>query len=129
MGRTLSVAKSFVQVLAKVDGVGMAKSGITMSEQDFNALFEKLDTNKNGQINYTEYMAGAMSVNLLANVKVMEDAFKFFDRDNSGAISKAEVKAALKKGWISDVQMAELFQNADTNKDEKVLSLLSRRSR
>ena len=106
-------------------GVGMAKSGITMVEADFNALFDKLDTNKNGQINYTEYLAGALDLNLLTNMKIVEDAFRFFDRDNSGTITKAEVKAALMKGWISEVQLAELFQSADSNKDEKVsLSLI-----
>ena len=106
----------------------MQKCGITMTDGDFNALFDRLDTNKNGSINYTEYMAGAMDLSLLTNMKNIESAFKFFDRDNSGFITKTEVRTAMKKGWISDTQLAELFQNADTNKDEKVLFSLTGRS-
>ena len=94
---------------------------MVIADQDFNKLFEDLDKGKTGMITYTEYLAGAVELSSLQNETMLKEAFNFFDRDGSGTISKDEVRISMKKGWISESQLSELFKEIDTNKDEKVL--------
>ncbi|MDR3549478.1 MAG: EF-hand domain-containing protein [Candidatus Pacebacteria bacterium] len=105
--------------------IGLHNSELVLTDKELDSLFAKLDTNKSGAISYTEYLAGAADLAILENEKTLEDAFNFFDRDGSKAISKAEVQSSMNKGWLSEKQLSSLFHEADSNNDEKVSSSLS----
>lgn len=83
-------------------------------------LFTRLDTDKNGCINYTEFLAGAVDLSLSNNEKSLLAAFNFFDRNRSGAIDMDEIRKATKMGWISEIQLAKLFEDVDSNNDKQV---------
>ena len=110
--------------------IGFKASGMIMTDKEFDDLFTRLDTAKSGNITYTEYLAGAADISLLQNEKILEEAFNFFDRDGNKSISRDEIRVAMQKGWMSENQLSDLFNEIDTNKDDKVLvELIKRRLR
>lgn len=58
---------------------------------DFQELFSSLDNDKTGKINYTEFIAGTIDQHIYYKNERLYEAFKKFDKDGSGKISKNEV--------------------------------------
>ena len=58
-------------------------------------MFARIDLDGNGTIDYTEFvMATINEKNLVTNERLLQ-AFKMFDKDNSGALSADEIKDVL----------------------------------
>ena len=58
-------------------------------------MFEKIDLDGNGTIDYTEFvMATINEKNLVTNERLLQ-AFKMFDKDDSGALSPEEIMEVL----------------------------------
>ena len=58
-------------------------------------MFKEIDIDGNGSIDYTEFVMATMNEkNMMSNEKLMQ-AFKMFDKDDSGTISADEIKAVL----------------------------------
>lgn len=103
---------------------GFRESGIVLSGDEFENLFMKLDTNKSGFITYTEYLTAAVEASTLIDEKALEDAFKFLDKDNKKYLKKDTLKDAMGKNWLSELQIDQLFDEVDTNKDDKVVIIV-----
>ena len=56
---------------------------------------EELDTDKDGQISYSEWVMATIDKEALLSRENLELAFKNFDKDNSGALSYEEIKEVL----------------------------------
>ena len=54
-----------------------------------------IDSNNNGVIDYTEFIAACMYSQEYSQEKQIKQAFQYFDKDNSGAISKEELRQCL----------------------------------
>ena len=54
-------------------------------------LFDMLDTNDNNQIEFSEFKAAMMRSCIFLNDGGLRKAFHFFDKDNSGYISRKEL--------------------------------------
>jgi calcium-dependent protein kinase len=54
-----------------------------------------MDADKNGKINYTEFIAASMSQNLYLKEEKVYQAFKMFDKNGDGFISSEEIKSIL----------------------------------
>jgi len=67
---------------------------------------------------------GKVRVLLTQSFKDPEDAFKFFDRDNDGRLSKKELKKLIKSakvgGFISGIAAGKMIKGLDKNKDKKL---------
>ena len=61
------------------------------TDEEINKLFDKLDDNKSGIIEYEEIVRGFSDREKLLNEKNMRQAFKFFDKDKNGTISWTEI--------------------------------------
>ncbi len=61
------------------------------SEEEINELFDKLDENKSGIIEYEELVRGFSDRKKLLNEKNMKEAFNFFDKDKNGTINWDEI--------------------------------------
>ncbi len=66
-----------------------------MDKGEIEKMFESVDIDQSGFIDYSEFVVAAMNEkNLLTNDK-LQSAFKMFDRDGSGSISAEEIKEIL----------------------------------
>ncbi len=54
-------------------------------------MMDKIDVNGNSRIDYEEFLAATMHLSKLNREENMMDAFKHFDKDNSGFITKDEI--------------------------------------
>ena len=61
------------------------------SDEEIYDLFNKLDENKNGVIEYEELVRGFSDREKLLNEKNMKEAFNFFDKDKNGYINWEEI--------------------------------------
>lgn len=79
--------KAFIQMDLNGDGkiepkefkVALGNIGANYSEEEITQLLKSLDTNKNGFIDYTEFLAGCMKSKIYLNNDYLKRAFEFFD--------------------------------------------------
>ena len=58
-------------------------------------MFEKIDLDGNGTIDYTEFVTATIEEKNLVTIDRLKMAFKMFDKDGSGALSPDEIKDVL----------------------------------
>jgi serine/threonine protein kinase len=75
------------------------------SEEEINELFDKLDENKSGIIEYEELVRGFSDRKKLLNEKNMKEAFIFFDKDKDGTINWEEISNVV----FQNKKMPKLF--------------------
>ena len=94
----------------------------------------KLDTNHNGYIDYTEFLAGCMKSKIYMKEDNLKRAFQYFDKvtyfhfsyhtqqDKNGRISIQELKQVLSsdKLSISEAEIEKLVGEVDANKDKQI---------
>ena len=97
----------------------------TMSPEDAIAevdrIMEQVDTDKSGQIDYTEFLNASAAQGKNMNREVMQRAFRMIDEDGSGKIGITELKALLGKGVVADETVwTELLNQADKDGDGEI---------
>lgn len=109
---------------------GMLKIGLDSSM--IEDLFKKMDTDGSGTIAYTEFLSSTIQQKEMFKEEKLAEAFRAFDIDNSGKISKEEIFNVLK---ITDEEerkkLKEIISENDTNKDgeidmEEFISMMSK---
>lgn len=70
-------------------------TGIPISEEEVDKMFEEIDLDKNGTIDYTEFVMATMSDKQTMTNDKLQLAFKLFDKDGNGSIEADEIKAVL----------------------------------
>jgi len=74
---------------------GFANTKNPMSRDEIAILFDRIDVDKSGHIDYTEFIAATMNISEALSDKNMARAFAKFDTDNSGKIDTSELKNVL----------------------------------
>jgi calcium-dependent protein kinase len=82
-------------------------------------IFKTIDTDNSGVINYTEFLAASIDKKIYLQEDKLRDAFKLFDEDKSGKISKSEISKVL-KFKKSGAEMTKLFEKYDLNGDGEI---------
>jgi calcium-dependent protein kinase len=95
--------------------------GKQMSEDDVDALFNQVDADNSGFIDYSEFVVASMNEkNLLTNEK-LEAAFKMFDKDGSGLITGDEIKEVMcAQGGLAEDAVKEIIKQVDDNGDGEI---------
>lgn len=92
--------KAFLKLDTKKNGtigIGELIDALGMKEppKKLKIILKGVDTDHNGKISYTEFLAATVSRDLFRDDDNIEDAFKIFDRNDDGFITATEIKAIL----------------------------------
>ena len=87
---------------------------------EFNEeIFNQIDTDKSGSIEYTEFISACIEKNVYLNEERLREAFSLFDSDKSGKISRNEIERVLKLG-VNSKEIDAIMAKHDTNKDGEI---------
>lgn len=93
--------------------------GCTMTEEDVDNLMTVMDSNRNGFIDYTEFIAGCLQSHNYLQENHLKTAFAYYDKDSNGNISLDELKMCLQSEELTlpDTAIEKLMKEVDSNKD------------
>ena len=77
------------------------------------------DTNKNGRINYTEFLAATIEAQGAVSEDKIAEAFDRLDTDGTGYISKSDLRNVL-GDTCSPSEIDAIVESGDINKDGKI---------
>lgn len=80
--------------------------GIPINEEDVDNMMRNVDIDGNGVIDYTEFVMATMNEKNMVNNEKLMQAFKMFDKDNSGTITPDEIREVL--GFDSNISKSAL---------------------
>ncbi|XP_076910927.1 calcium-dependent protein kinase 29-like [Bidens hawaiensis] len=97
---------------------GLSKLGSRLVDSEIRQLLEAADVDKNGTIDYIEFITATMHRHKLDKEENLRKAFQFFDKDNSGLITRDELKNAMTQyGMGDEATIDEVLDDVDTDKD------------
>ncbi|KAJ0977969.1 hypothetical protein J5N97_013443 [Dioscorea zingiberensis] len=100
---------------------GLAMQGTKLSEYEVKQLMEAADADGNGTIDYEEFITATMHMNRMDREDHLYTAFQYFDKDNSGYITKEELEQTLKEQGMYDGQeIKEIISDADADNDGRI---------
>ncbi|GLU05881.1 hypothetical protein SLE2022_229560 [Rubroshorea leprosula] len=100
---------------------GLPKLGTKLSESEVRQLMEAADVDGNGTIDYIEFITATMHMNRMEREDHLYTAFQYFDKDNSGYITREELEHGLKEYNMGDEKtIKEIIAEVDTDKDGKI---------
>eukprot|EP00798_Chlamydomonas_sp_ICE-L_P014634 gene14634-20668_t len=79
-----------------------------------------MDINGDDTIDYEEFLAATIHMSKLNREDAMMEAFKHFDKDESGMITKEELQHALQDMGEDSSDISAIMADADTNMDGKI---------
>lgn len=89
-----------------------------LSDDEIRKIMGRVDTDKNGCIEYSEFLVAAMDKRKLLSSENLEAVFNAFDGDKNGRISAQELKKMLDYTQDLDISVyANLIQEVDLNND------------
>merc|ERR1712176_417372 len=100
---------------------GIQKAGLKEIPQDLQQIMEDVDSDGSGVIDYTEFLAATLDKRVYMKEDVCWSAFRVFDRNGDGKISKEELKQVLGddevKGTVGADTVKILLSEVDGNGD------------
>jgi calcium-dependent protein kinase len=90
-----------------------------MSVTDIEKAMEVIDSNNNGVIDYTEFIAACMYSQDYSQELQIKQAFQYFDKDGSGTISADELRVCLQSQdqTLTDDEINNMISQVDENQD------------
>ena len=106
----LIVKKTFVERMSSIYK--------DVSKKNLEDLFDDIDENKSGNIEYEELIRALSDQKKLLNDKNLKEAFNFFDKDNNGSISWNEIAEVIYPDGQIPKQIMKDFMEEIGQKDE-----------
>lgn len=97
--------------------------GRIMSDAEVEQMFQAVDTDNSGFIDYTEFVVAATSQSALTSHEKLHAAFRMFDKDGSGIISADEIRDVLCFGGanaLSTEAVDAIIKQVDENGDGEI---------
>jgi calcium-dependent protein kinase len=95
----------------------MVQSTLEEVERVVDELIQNVGMNREGEINFTEFLVAAMNREKLLSSKQIEKAFKMFDDDGNGYIDLEELKMAMSGVKMSDEKWRNIITKYDVDGD------------
>ena len=90
-------------------------------KSDVDTIFKNIDMDNNGYIEYEEFVRAAVNKEHFIDRRVIQFAFKYFDKDDSGEITFDEIEAVFKESITDKSKVHESLKKindeVDTNGD------------
>jgi calcium-dependent protein kinase len=105
---------------------GLQKADIKEIPPDLQQIMEEVDSDGSGMIDYTEFLAATLDKKTYLQEDVCWAAFRVFDRNGDGKISKDELKLVLGEQSVGDAMhasaeaMCQILKEVDTNGDGEI---------
>ena len=91
---------------------------MAIDDDEIDKIFSAIDTDGSGAIDYSEFLMATMNEQQLLSKEKLKAAFKMFDKDNSGTISREEIKEAL--GNVGEEVAEKIISEVDDNDDGEI---------
>ena len=109
------------------EGLQQSMGGFHYSNEEWVEIIKGLDSNRDGQIDFQEFLSAAYDRKNLVTSEKLKIAFKLLDADNSGGITKDELKACFSGGNKEQPLMkrfdeiwSKILEEADSNHDGEI---------
>jgi len=102
---------------------GLQKAGLKEIPEDLKQILKEVDSDGSGVIDYTEFLAATLDKKVYMAEDVCWQAFRIFDRNGDGKISKEEIKMVLNSDEVKDAagkELAEIMDEIDKNGDGNI---------
>ena len=106
---TISI-EELKQTLLKLNST---KKNNKITVKEINDIFKSIDLDNSKRIEYTEFISAMMEQNLYCEEEKLIKTFKMLDKDNSGKISKDEIKKALNNEKIREKELQNFIKKFD----------------
>merc|ERR1711920_721070 len=90
-----------------------------LNSAESESLFQSLDTNNDGEINYSEFLAATLQGRVKAHEDVLRKTFMRFDKGETGYITEEAFREILGDSW-EEKDIKDLIEEADSNRDGKI---------
>lgn len=96
--------------------------GKIISDKEVDQMFDAVDTDQSGYIDYTEFVVAAMNEKDMLTKERLSAAFKMYDKDNSGTISPQEIKMVLnaQENKLPQAVIDKILKQVDANGDGQI---------
>ena len=86
-----------------------------ITDEELCELFKSIDVDKNGKIDYTEFLAATMQKKMYLKEERLFEAFCNFDLDGCGKITKKELMSVLKAEPNQESEFENIIKSIDKN--------------
>jgi calcium-dependent protein kinase len=96
--------------------------GRLISDEEIDKMFDAVDTDKSGFIDYTEFVVASMNEQALLTSERLTGAFKMFDKDKSGMITPNEIRDVLsgQENRLPQTVIDTIIKQVDQNGDGEI---------
>ncbi|XP_052202314.1 calcium-dependent protein kinase 29-like [Diospyros lotus] len=100
---------------------GLHTLGSKLSDAEIKALMNAADIDNSGTIDYVEFITATMHQHRLDTEQNLLVAFRFFDKDDSGFITRDELRQAMNQYGMGDkATIDQVLDDVDTDKDGRI---------
>ena len=110
-------------VLTKREIMGILQKEMPIEEAEMycDVIMENADSDKNGYLDYTEFLRATIHTSKICTKENLLQAFKYFDENGNGVIEVNELRTALTDGaHITEDLVMEIMKEADKNHDGQI---------
>ncbi|KZV22397.1 calcium-dependent protein kinase [Dorcoceras hygrometricum] len=100
---------------------GLTRLGSKLTEAEVKQLMDAADVDGNGTIDYIEFITATMHRHRLEREENLYEAFQYFDKDNSGFITRDELETAMQEYGMGDPStIKEIISEVDSDNDGRI---------
>jgi len=129
-----ALRETFMSLDANGDGLltshelteGLKKAGLGEIPADLQQIMEEVDSDGSGMIDYTEFLAATLDRKTYIQEEACWAAFRVFDRNGDGRISKEELKLVMGESGVGDAMhtgaeaLQQIMDEVDANGDGEI---------
>jgi calcium-dependent protein kinase len=94
--------------------------GEVEAEKEVERIMNEMDLDKNGSIDYNEFVMAATNRQKVLNKEKLEATFKMFDKDGNGSISLEEIRSTLGNNFTDQKALENIIKEVDSNGDGEI---------